>query len=335
VKKEVKVGIVVLVAIGVFIYGFNFLQGNNLFNPQRKLYAVYAKVDGLLEANPLLLNGYKVGQVNKIELREQNGKYDVRVTFFLSSDVEIPDSSIARIVSSDLLGSKAVNLVFSDKKTFVENGAYLKGESEEGLQQAVDKRIAPLQKKAEALISSIDSVMQVVTQVMNADVRRNLIQSFESIKNTITTLEHTTYKVDTLLSSQQYAIANIIQKVNSITSNVEQNNAQLTNVIHNFSDISDSLAAANVKKTIEQTNQALLQANEMLAQINSGKGSMGKMIKNDSLYDNLNRSAESLDKLVRDLRYNPERYVHISVFGRKDRNKQKIIEEDKKKKIND
>jgi phospholipid/cholesterol/gamma-HCH transport system substrate-binding protein len=323
VKKEVKVGIVVLVAIGVFIYGFNFLRGNNLFNPQRKLYATYAKVDGLLEANPLLLNGYKVGQVNKIELREKNGKYEVLVTFFLSSDVEIPDSSIARIVSSDLLGSKAVNLVFSNKKTFVENGGYLKGESEEGLQQAVDKRIAPLQKKAEALISSIDSVMQVVTQVMNADVRRNLITSFESIKNTITTLEHTTYKVDTLLSSQQYAIANIIQKVNSITNNIEQNNAQLTNVIHNFSDISDSLAKADVKKTIEETNRSLAQANELLAQINSGQGSIGKMIKNDSLYNNLNKSAEDLDKLVKDLRINPERYVHISVFGRKDRNKPK------------
>ncbi|HEY1039630.1 MAG TPA: MlaD family protein [Bacteroidia bacterium] len=322
-KKEVKVGIVVLVSIGVFIYGFNFLRGRNLFNPQRKLYAEYAKIDGLLEANPLLLNGFKVGQVNKIELQEKNGKYSVMVTFFLSSDVEIPKNSTAKIISSDLLGSKAVDLVFSKEKEFAVDGDFLKGESEEDLKMQVNKQIAPLQKKAEGLISSIDSVMQVVTQVMNANVRQNLITSFESIKNTIITLEHTTYKVDTLLSKEQYAIADIIQKVNSITSNIEKNNEKLSNVITNFSDISDSLAKANVKKTIEETNVALMEANKILYQINSGQGTAGKLIKNDSLYNNLNKSAEDLDKLVKDLRINPERYMHISVFGRKDRNKPK------------
>lgn len=322
-KKEIKVGIVVLVAIGVFIYGFNFLKGNNLFNPQRKLYAKYPKIEGLLEANPLLLNGYKIGQVNKIELQEVNGKYEVLVTFFLDSDVQIPIESKAKIVSSDLLGSKAVEVVFSKETAFVKDGDFLVPDIEDDLKKQVNQQIAPLQKKAEGLISSIDSVMQVVTQVMNADVRKNLITSFESIKNTITTLEHTTYKVDTLLSNEQYAIAGIIQKVNSITSNIEKNNDKLTNVINNFSNISDSLAKADIKRTIDETNKSLLEANALLAQINSGQGSMGKLIKNDSLYNNLNKSAEDLDKLVKDLRINPERYVHISVFGRKDRNKPK------------
>ncbi|MDP2386842.1 MAG: MlaD family protein [Bacteroidota bacterium] len=322
-KKEVKIGIVVLLAIGVFIYGFNFLRGHNLFNPQRKLYAVYPKIDGLLEANPLLLNGFKVGQVNKIELREKDGKYDVLVTFFISSDVDIPTNSAAKIVSSDLLGSKAVELVFSKRTDYVKDGDYLVGESEDDIKTSVNKQIAPLQKKAEQLISSIDSVMQVVTQVMNANVRQNLITSFESIKNTIITLEHTTYKVDTLLSKEQYAIADIIQKVSSITTNIEKNNEKLSNVINNFSNISDSLAKANVKKTIEETNKALSDANLILAQINSGQGTMGKLIKNDSLYNNLNKSSEDLDKLLKDLRINPERYMHISVFGRKDRNKPK------------
>ena len=322
-KKEVKIGIIVLLAIGVFIYGFNFLRGHNLFNPQRKLFAVYPKIDGLLEANPLLLNGFKVGQVNKIELREKDGKYDVLVTFFISSDVDIPTNSAAKIVSSDLLGSKAVELVFSKRTDYVKDGDYLVGESEDDIKTSVNKQIAPLQKKAEQLISSIDSVMQVVTQVMNANVRQNLITSFESIKNTIITLEHTTYKVDTLLSKEQYAIADIIQKVSSITTNIEKNNEKLSNVINNFSNISDSLAKANVKKTIEETNKALSDANLILAQINSGQGTMGKLIKNDSLYNNLNKSSEDLDKLLKDLRINPERYMHISVFGRKDRNKPK------------
>jgi phospholipid/cholesterol/gamma-HCH transport system substrate-binding protein len=125
------------------------------------------------------------------------------------------------------------------------------------------------------------------------------------------------------MSSEQRAIAAIIQKTNSIVTNIEKNNDKLSNVINNFSNISDSLAKANIKKTIEETNIALADANKILAQVNSGQGTIGKLIKNDSLYNNLNKSSEDLDKLLKDLRINPERYVHISVFGKKDRNKPK------------
>lgn len=322
-KKEIKVGIIVILAIGTFIYGFNFLKGNNIFNPQRKLYAVYPKIEGLLEANPLMVNGYKIGQVNKIELIKRDSGYHVLVTFFITSDVQIPKGSFAKVVSSDLLGSKAVEVIFSQNNVFVNDGDTLLPDMEDDLKKQVNKQIAPLQKKAEGLISSIDSVMQVVQQVMNANVRQNLITSFESIKNTIMTLEKTTYKVDTLMDSERYAIASIIQKTNSIVKNIEKNNDKLTNLINNFSSISDSLAKANIKKTIDETNTALLGANKILAQINSGQGTVGKMIKNDSLYNNLNKSSEDLDKLLKDLRINPERYVHVSVFGRKDRNKPK------------
>lgn len=323
VKKEIKVGIIVIVSIGVFIYGFNFLKGHNIFNPQRKLYAIYPKIEGLLEANPLMVNGYKVGQVNKIELVKGDTSYKVLVTFFVTSDVQIPKGSFAKVISSDLLGSKAVEIVFSNNTQFLADGDTLLPDMEEDLKKQVNRQIAPLQKKAEGLISSIDSVMQVVQQVMNANVRQNLITSFESIKNTIMTLERTTYKVDTLMSSEQRAISAIIQKTNSIVNNIEKNNDKLSNVINNFSNISDSLAKANIKKTIEETNIALADANKILAQVNSGQGTVGKLIKNDSLYNNLNKSSEDLDKLLKDLRINPERYVHISVFGKKDRNKPK------------
>ena len=322
-KKEVKVGIVVILAIALLVYGFNFLKGQNIFNKERKLYAVYPRIDGLIEANPLLLNGFKIGQVNKIELLPSDKKNMILVTFILSSDVKIPVQSVAKIFSSDLLGSKAVEVIPSSQLLFVENGDTLVSQSDDDLKTAVNKQIQPLQKKAEDLISSIDSVMSVVKEVLNANVRQNLISSFESIKNTIIALERTTYQVDTLMGTERFAIASIIQKTNSIVDNIEKNNEKITQAINNFNSISDSLAKANLKKTVEETNIALAGVNKIVNQINSGKGTAGKLINSDSLYISLSKSSEDLDKLLKDLRINPERYVHISVFGRKDRNKPK------------
>jgi len=321
VKKEVKVGIVVILAIALFIYGFNFLKGHNIFNPERKLFAVYSRIDGLIEANPLLLNGFKIGQVKKIELLPNNNK--ILVTFLLNSTVQIPKNSVAKVFSSDLLGSKAVELIPSKELVFVNNGDTLLSSSDDDLKTSVNKQIQPLQKKAEDLISSIDSVMFVVKEVLNANVRQNLISSFESIKNTIIALERTTYQMDTLMGTERYAIASIIQKTNSIVSNIEKNNEKISQAINNFNSISDSLAKANLKKTVEETNIALAGVNKIINQINSGQGTAGKLINSDSLYLSLSKSSEDLDKLLKDLRINPERYVHISVFGRKDRNKPK------------
>lgn len=323
ISKEVKTGILVVVAIALFVYGFNILRGTDIFKKRFTLYALYNKADGVIEANPVLINGYKVGQVYKLELVKRGDQYKVLLTFLMYEKVSIPQGSLAKITSSDLLGSKAVEITFSDSKQMVADGDTLLPDVEDDLKTSVDKRIAPLQKKAESLISSIDSVMQVVQQVLNANVRQNLISSFESIKNTIVYLQHTALNLDTLTSTQKSKISHILDKVQSITSNIEKSNDKLSNIINNFSNISDSLAKADLKKTIEQTNAAMTQANDVLLQINSGKGTVGKLIKNDSIYNNLNKASEDLDKLLKDLRINPERYMHISVFGRKDRNKPK------------
>ncbi|MGZ3863305.1 MAG: MlaD family protein [Bacteroidia bacterium] len=323
ISKEVKTGILVVVAIALSVYGFNVLRGTDIFKNKFTLYALYNKADGVIEANPVLINGYKVGQVYKLELVKRGDQYKVLLTFLMYEKVSIPKGSLAKITSSDLLGSKAVEITFSDNKQMVADGDTLLPDVEDDLKTSVDKRIAPLQKKAENLISSIDSVMQVVQQVLNANVRQNLISSFESIKNTIVYLQHTALNLDTLTSTQKSKIAHILDKVQSITSNIEKSNDKLSNIITNFSNISDSLAKADLKKTIEQTNAAMTQANDVLFQINSGKGTVGKLIKNDSIYNNLNKASEDLDKLLKDLRINPERYMHISVFGRKDRNKPK------------
>lgn len=321
ISREAKVGIIVTVAIACFIYGFNFLKGKNLFSTERKFYAVYYNIDGLVEANPVQINGFRVGQVRKIDFLPDNSGRMVVTVVVDNKDIKIPRGSIARIISSDLLGSKAVQLELGKGNIYAQSGDTLVSDIEEGLKQAVDKRIAPLQKKVEGLISSIDSVVVVVQAILNEDARSNLTQSFEGVKKAILSLEKTSMRLDTLVASEKHKLSAIFTNIQSISSNIASNNDKLTNVINNFSAISDSLAKANFKQTIDNANNAIAQTTSIIEKINKGEGSMGMLINNEELYKKLEKSAGDLDKLLIDLRVNPERYMHFSVFGRKDRNK--------------
>lgn len=322
ISKEVRVGIVTVIAIVLFIYGFNFLKGKDLFSSQRKFYAVYHDIDGLVEANPLMVNGFKVGIVGDIELARDTSSR-VIVTMFLDNEIPVPVNSIAKVISSDILGSKAVQLILGNSTVYAQDGDTLLSAQEDNLKQSVNKTIAPLQKKAEGLIASIDSVMIVVQQVFNDGARQNLAKSFESIKQALGSLETTSYRLDTLVISEKLKISSILTKVNVLATTLANNSDKLSNVISNFSNISDSLAKSNITSAINNADKTLSQASSIMNKINKGEGTIGMLINNDSLYRKLDKSAADLDKLLLDLRINPERYVHVSVFGKKDNNKPK------------
>lgn len=321
ITKEFKIGLVVVASIGFTIWGINFLKGTNLFSNKFELYAVYPKIDGLIEANPLLVNGFKVGQINTISLTKVNGEYAVLVKFLITEDVQIPKKSIAKAVSSDLLGSKAVEIIYSNSTEFVQSGDTLVASSEDDLKTSVSKQIAPLQAKAVGLISSIDSVMTVVQFILNDKTRDNLNNSFESIKKALASLEQTAYKLDDLVATEKVKISSILSKLNELAGMLEKNTGKIDNIIGNFSNLSDSLAKSQLKSAIHEAEQTLTQFNKLATDINAGKGTVGKLMKNDSLYNNLTKASEDLDKLLKDLRINPNRYVHISVFGKKDKAK--------------
>ncbi|MGZ4041333.1 MAG: MlaD family protein [Bacteroidia bacterium] len=318
VSKEFKIGVVVVCAIAAFIWGINFLKGSNIFTHKYYLYAVYPKIDGLIPANPVLVSGYKIGQVTDISLIKGEGSNNkVLVKFLLTENVDIPKGSIARSVSADLLGSKAVEIIFSKNPEFVKNGDTLVAETESGFKEALDKRIAPIQAKAENLISSMDSVITVVNSILNKKTRDNLDKSFESIHKAILSLEQTAYKLDDLIGSEKTKISSVLTHMNNITADLDKNGQKIDNIIGNLNNITDSLAKAQLKEAINEADKSLSELNTLLAGINRGQGTLGKMAKNDSLFNNLNKSSVDLDRLLKDLRLNPERYIHFSVFGRK------------------
>lgn len=316
-SKEFKIGIVVVFAISAFIWGVSFLKGSNLFSKKYYLYAVYPKIDNLIPSSPLQINGYKIGQVKTMSLFYKDGKNQVLVKFLLSEDISIPKNSIARAVSADLLGAKAVEVVFSANTEYVVSGDTLIAETEQGLKESFNKQLAPLQAKAENLIGSIDTVMNVVSSVLNTRTRANIDQSFESVRKAILSLEQTAYKLDDLMATEKPKISSVLTNLNGISTNLNKNEQKITNILNNFSNLSDSLAKTQLKSAVANADNTLKELNTLLAKINAGQGTIGKLAKNDSLYNNLNKSADDLDKLLKDLKENPRRYVHFSLFGRK------------------
>ncbi|MBK9285982.1 MAG: MCE family protein [Sphingobacteriaceae bacterium] len=323
ISKEFKIGIVVVCALVAFIWGVNFLKGSNIFSKKNYLYALYPKIDGLIEASPILINGFKVGQVSEISLLRINDTNKVLVKFLITSDVQIPVKSTARSVSADLLGSKAVEIVFSSEKGYVKSGDTLFAALEPGFKQELDKRIAPIQAKAESLIGAMDSVINVVSSILNAKTRDNLDKSIEGVRKAILSLEQTAYKLDDLIGTEKAKISSILTNLNGVAADLNKSGDKIKNIISNLNNVSDSLAKAQLKSAIDEADKSLKQLNIMITKINQGEGTIGKLAKNDTLYYNLNKSTVDLDKLLKDLRVNPERYIHFSVFGRKEKRKDK------------
>lgn len=315
ISKEFVIGLVVLLAIGLGIYGVSFLKGTDLFETQNKYYAVYENIDGLEKANPITLNGFKVGMVKEITINPQN-QDELLVTMLISEEnLRIPKDSRARIISSDILGSKAIDLYLGDSLSFVKPGDTLMSEMEAGLKESVNKELAPLKNKAENLISSVDQAIQVVKSVFNKDAQQDLTEGVASIKNAFKSFESAAAGVDSLVSQQRSAVAATLKQIQAFTKMLEANSEKIDLAIGNIKTISDSLAASNLTQAINNAEKAMTDVSEIMTKVNDGSGTLGKLVNDDSLFVNMLEATKNLEYLLEDMRVHPNRYVHLSVFG--------------------
>jgi phospholipid/cholesterol/gamma-HCH transport system substrate-binding protein len=315
--KEFKIGIVVVCAIAAFIWGISFLKGTNLFSSKYYLYALYPRIDNLNASNPVQVQGYKIGQIRSISLIERGGRQMVLVKFLLTEDVDIPKRSVARVVSADLLGNKAIEILFSKEKEMVKSGDTLLADSEQGLKESFNKQFAPLQARAEHLITNIDSLIGAFNYLLDPERRGKIHETFESVRKAILTFEKTAYKLDDMIETEKPKMSSIFTNLDGITGNLHKSEQKINNILTNFSSLSDSLSKSQLRTAITNADNTLRELNTLMVGINAGHGTLGKLAKNDSLYNNLNKSAENLEKLLRDLNNNPKKYVHFSIFGKK------------------
>ena len=308
ITNETKVGILAAFSIALLIIGYNFLKGNAIFSSETLLYARYSHVDGLAVSKPVLINGYQIGRVDKLQLQPDG---TILATLKIKGKYDIPKNSIARLESTDLLGSKAIVMALGTGKDFALDGDTLNANVEKNLMEAVE----PVQKKAELIIGKMDSILTSVNSILNPDFQKNVNKSFNSIAATLTSLEGTSKKVDGLVGTEGKRISAILANAEAISLNLKNNNQKINAILTNINTITDQVAAANFKQTIDNANKAVADLQGIVSKVNNGQGTLGLLVNDTKMYDNLNNASKNLDNLIIDLKENPKRYVHFSVFG--------------------
>jgi phospholipid/cholesterol/gamma-HCH transport system substrate-binding protein len=308
ITNETKVGVLAAVAITVLIVGYSFLKGNDVFSRENEFYAIYPRVDGLTVSKPVLVNGYQIGRVSDLTLQADG---HILVQFKVNQEYGIPKNTIAKLESTDLLGGKAIVFELGNASDMAADGDTLNANVKKDLMDQVE----PVQKKAEQIISRMDSVLTSVNSTLSPEFQRNFDRSFASIARTLETLEKTTQTVDGLVTNQSSKISVIITNLESISTNLKNNSSTITKIVNNFDKISDDVAKANFAQTITEANKAVADLQAVINKVNSGNGTLGQLINDERMYNNLNNAAANLDKLIVDLKANPKRYVSFSVFG--------------------
>ena len=306
-NKELKIGFFAIISIVALVFGVNYLKGINILNDNRDYYAVYKNIGGLQVGSPVLVNGYNVGMVSDIDLLLEKNQ-NLLVTISLDKVFEMPINTVCKIVNQDLMGTKGVALVIGDSEDFLNIGDTLVSGVEGSLQDEVNAQILPLKNKAEELIGSMDSVMMIVTAVLNKDTRENLRNSLQSLDKTFELMSLTMIKVDSMVDLNDERIAKVISNLASITSNLESSNGEIKTILTNFSSISDSLAKSEIATTLKNFS-------EITTKISNGEGSIGLLLKDDKIYTNFEKSTRELAALLEDIKKHPSRYVNFSIIG--------------------
>lgn len=312
-KREAKLALTAIIAVFVLIWGINFLKGSSLFESKSIFYGVYNSVEGLKVSSGVVYRGYQVGQVISIQFTGE--RYDkVLVKFSVNKGLELPSNSLAMIQSADLMGSKVIDLIPGDSPVFAVSGDTLTSKTEQGLMEQVSRQMLPLKQKAERLLGSLDSVMVIVQGVFNEETKKNLNNSFASIDRTLRNIEGASGNLDTLMQTESARVSEILRNINSITANLSDNNEEISNILGNFSSISDSLRQANLHQMLTSVDNILGRVDSIFAKINKGEGTIGALVNDNDLYYNLNQVSENLNRLLVEFRYNPRRFINLSLI---------------------
>jgi len=311
ISKYTKLGILVIACLTILVWGINFLKGIDILKRNTKYYVIYKKIDGLLESNSVNINGFVVGQVSEIKfLSDYSGR--LIATLSLHGDFKISKGSVAKIVSSDIMGTKTIKLEIVHTADYYKEYDTIPGATESDLKEQVSMQVLPLKKKAEELIASLDSAVSIVTYIFNKQTRKNLSESFENINRTLANIESVTAELDKTIGSGKFN--SIVENIDSISNSFKQNSGKITNVIKNLSLLTDSLSKLNIGPVFEEIRSSVAGINTIVQKLNTSENSAGLLINDPALYQNLNSLASSMDLLLKDVRSNPKRYVHFSAF---------------------
>lgn len=302
--KEIKTAVLVLSSILLFIWGYGFLKGHDLLTDYKVLFVKYDNVDGLAIAAPVTISGLPVGSVKKITLQVETGKLVVELQ--IKSDFPISKSSLAQMYSPSALGGKQISIVpnLQDKSSTV-SGDYLKSSEKQGITDALVSQVGPVKDKLEKVLENANAMLVNINQVLDEKTKANLRFSLENLNQTLAQFKVASTEVNGLLAINKLKISNTMTNIDKASAN--------------FSKMSDSLAKVNIGQTIKKLENTLATVDKIMLGLQAGKGTMGKILKDETLYNNFSKTSKELELLLQDVRLYPTRYVNVSLFGKKNK----------------
>lgn len=300
--KEIKIAVLTIVSGTMLYTGFNFLKGSDTFSRINYYSVYYNNVDGLVAGNPVYVNGFSVGQVKDLELTPDNR---VKVLLQVASNVVLSDSTVAKLLNGSLLGGKSIVLVQKKGNKILVDGDSIASFVEPGMADV-------LMNKAEPIMQDFDKTLNSVNKILDAENQKKIAQL-------LINLEAITKNTNELVMANKASIAATTSNLSTLTNSLIETEKQFKPILSNLNTFSDSLKDARLKATVAQANKTMSDLDETITKINKGNGSIGKLINEDSLYVHLDKTVKDLDKLFLDMQARPSRYVHFSVFGKKEK----------------
>ena len=298
---EIKTGVLVLTGIILFIIGFSYLKSNDVFIKDRVFYAVYEDVEGVSKGTPVTISGFNVGSVQDINFFNNSSK--LLLKFRVENDFNFSNQSTAQIYETGLIGGKALAVIPKYGNEIAKSGDTLNSSIAPGLTELVNDKLSPLQEKIESMVVSADSVLISLNSVLNTQAKDQIQSTITNFSSTVTDLKNSAGTLDEMISMNK-------NKINNIITNVNKSSNELSDLSNSFSDLT---------VIIENLSESSNSIENIVNEISSGNGSLANLIYDDNLIKSLNAASSNINLLIEDLRLNPKRYVHFSLFGKKNK----------------
>lgn len=316
ISNETKIGLMAVIGIAILVIGFNFLRGKGIFQTENKIYAVFQDAQGLVKSNPVLINGVQVGRIESLD-----GGKDMRrilVTVSMKKDVNIPSNSLA-VINPNLLGSPTLEIQLGNSDTYLKKGDTLLTTMSGGALDQAMKLINPVLYEVRNAVKSLDSVLTTITSVFDQNTKGDIKGMISNFRIASASFVATSYSLQKMMDSQNSELAHSLKNVNSFTANLSANNGKLDSIMESTRVFTQKLSDIDLAKTLDTLNVAINNFKTASEKINSKDGSVGLLLNDKTLYNNLTATSNKLNILLDDIRVHPRRYVNVSVFGKKDK----------------
>ena len=322
ISNETKVGAIAVVAIAVLILGFNFLKGKKLLSHDTMIVGKYGNVQGLQNSNPIVINGLQVGTVYKITTDKDMRQIFVEMN--ITKDINIPKNSIA-IIKGNPIGTTSIEIKLGDAVQNLKNKDTVYTEANAGIFDDVLKKVDPVLYEVRKAVTSIDTLLGKFNKILDPTASGNISSVLANLNRVTAMMVYSTASLNTLLDTRTGALSKSLNNVSAITANFASNNEKINHVMSNLDKTSSKFAELNFKKTLDTLDRTINDLRNMVGKFNNNNGTLGKLINDPALYQNLASTGNKLNLLLDDIRVNPKRYVNISVFGKKQNNSPLVV----------